>query len=205
MNKGKGNLVVEKFLSPSDGKNINAYMLIDGNEAAVIDVADAYDDIKKTLDERNASLKYILITHGHASHLKSASKVKKDFGGQICFHEHDIDLIEKADETLKPDISLKDNAKLQLNGTEIKVFHMPGHTRGSVCYYIKNEKILFSGDTLLKGEYGKIWGPTSMALMLRSLKRLNNVILSSSTVYPGHGDLTTMYAEAWLDCLDNLS
>ncbi|HPQ44870.1 MAG TPA: MBL fold metallo-hydrolase [Syntrophales bacterium] len=201
----KGNLVVKKFLSSSNGKDVNAYMLIDGGEAAIIDVADTYDDVKDALREHKANLKYILITHGHSSHLRSASRVKRDLGGQICFHEHDNDLIEKVDETLKPDIPLKDKTKLRLNGTEIKVFHTPGHTRGSVCYYIEREKMLFSGDTLFKGEYGKIWGPTSMGLMLRTLKRLNNVILSSSTVYPGHGDSTTMYAEAWLDCLDNLS
>jgi len=181
------------------------YVLVDGNEAAVVDVANACGDVRSMLDEMHARLKYTLITHGHASHLQSVSQVKKELGGQICFHDHDIDLVEKADTKLKPDISLKDNAKLQLNGNEIKVFHTPGHTRGSVCYYIKSEKVLFSGDTLFKGEYGKIWGPTSMALMLRSLKRLNNIILPSATVYPGHGDSTTMSAQAWLDCLDNLS
>jgi len=201
----KGNLIVRQFVSPSDGKNINTYVLIDGNEAAVIDVADSCDDVKNTLDEMDARLKYILITHGHASHLQSVSRVKRELGGQICFHDHDSDLIEKADETLKPDITLKDGVKLQLHETEIMVLHTPGHTRGSVCYYIKKEKVIFTGDTLFKGEYGKIWGPTSMAYMLKSLKRMNSYVLSSSTVYPGHGDATTMYAQAWLDCLDNLS
>lgn len=201
----KSSLVVKRFVSPSEGRNVNVYVLIDGNEAAVLDIADACGDVKDALDEADVSLKYILVTHGHPSHLKSVSQIKNDRGGQICFHDHDSDLIEKADATLKPDIVLKDNMKLQLNGTEIRVLHMPGHTRGSVCYYIKAAKMLFSGDTLFKGEYGKIWGPTSMALMLRSLKRLNNVVVPSATVYPGHGDATTMSAEAWLDCLDNLS
>jgi glyoxylase-like metal-dependent hydrolase (beta-lactamase superfamily II) len=201
----KDNFFVRKFVSPSDGKNVNTYVLIDGDEAAVVDVADSYDDVKNILNETGARLTYIFVTHGHASHLGSVSRVKEEMGGRICFHEHDSDLVEKADETLKPDIVLKDGTKLHLKDTEIKVLHTPGHTRGSVCYYIKKEKLLFSGDTLLKGEYGKIWGPTSMALMLRSLKRLNSIIPPSATVYPGHGDSTTMSKQAWLDSLDNLS
>jgi glyoxylase-like metal-dependent hydrolase (beta-lactamase superfamily II) len=44
-----------------------------------------------------------------------------------------------------------------------------------------------------------------MGLMLRSLKRLNSVIPPKTTVYPGHGPITTMSKEAWLDTLDNLS
>jgi glyoxylase-like metal-dependent hydrolase (beta-lactamase superfamily II) len=106
---------------------------------------------------------------------------------------------------LEPDLLLKDNASLKLGRTTIKVLHTPGHTPGSLCFHIREAKALFSGDTLLKGEFGRIQGPHSMGLMLRSLKRLNSVIPPKTTVYPGHGPSTTMSKEAWLDTLDNLS
>ncbi len=64
---------------------------------------------------------------------------------------------------------------------------------------------LFTGDTLLKGEFGRIEGPHSMGLMLRSLKRLNSVISTKTTIYSGHGPMTIMSKKAWLDALDNLS
>lgn len=200
---GEGNLSIKMLLSPSTENNV--YLLINGDEAAIIDAANAYDDIRNTLDEMGADLKYLLVTHAHKSHIQSVSMLKRAFGGTFCLHKLDLDLLKESDDNLEPDLPVKDNTTLELKDTVIKVLHTPGHTMGSLCFYVKKAKALFSGDTLLKGEFGKIWGPHSMGLMLRSLKRLNSVIPPKTTVYPGHGSLTTMSDEAWLDCLDNLS
>jgi hydroxyacylglutathione hydrolase len=203
MKMGEGTLSIKMLVSPSTENNV--YLLINGDEAAVIDAADAYDDIRNTLDETGAGLKYLLVTHAHKSHIRSVSMLKRDFGATFCLHKLDLDLLKESDNNLEPDLPVKDNTTLELKDTVIKVLHTPGHTMGSLCFYVKKAKALFSGDTLLKGEFGKIWGPHSMGLMLRSLKRLNSVIPPKTTVYPGHGSLTTMSDEAWLDCLDNLS
>jgi glyoxylase-like metal-dependent hydrolase (beta-lactamase superfamily II) len=196
-------LVVKRFVSSPN--ETNTYLLVEGNEAAVIDVADSYNDVKSTLDELGANLKYILVTHGHLSHVHSVSKMKKDIGGMLCLHKSDVDLLEELNSQIEPDLLLKDNVSLKLGKTTIKVLHTPGHTLGSLCFHIREMKALFTGDTLLKGEFGRIQGPHSMGLMLRSLKRLNSVIPPKTSVYPGHGPMTTMSKEAWLDTLDNLS
>jgi hydroxyacylglutathione hydrolase len=196
-------LMIKSFTSSPKGTNV--YLLINGQEAAVIDVAHSNHDIRNTLDELGARLKYILITHGHFSHVHSLSQVKKDMGGMVCLHKSDAELLKEVDSQLEPDLLLKDNVSLKLGKTTIKVLHTPGHTPGSLCFHIREAKALFTGDTLFKGEFGKIRGPHSMGLMLRSLKRLNSVIPPKTTVYPGHGPSTTMSKEAWLDTLDNLS
>lgn len=196
-------LTIRRFVFPVN--EINAYVLIDGDTAAVIDPADAYHEIGNMLDGQRLHLKYLLLTHAHKSHIQSASNLKERFGGALCFHELDYNLLKESDNTLEPDMAVKDRTSLPLGEAVIKVLHTPGHTPGSLCYYVKKARALFSGDTLLKGEFGKIWGPHSMGLMLRSLKRLNSVIPPKTTVYPGHGLSTTMAKEAWLDCLDNLS
>jgi glyoxylase-like metal-dependent hydrolase (beta-lactamase superfamily II) len=126
-------------------------------------------------------------------------------GGRICMHPSDRDLLRKQEEDLEPDLLLADGQRLKLAETTIKVFHTPGHTPGSLCYHLREAGALFTGDTLLKGEFGKIRGPHSMGLMLRSLKRLNSVIPPKTSIYPGHGLSSTMSKEAWLDTLDNLS
>jgi glyoxylase-like metal-dependent hydrolase (beta-lactamase superfamily II) len=126
-------------------------------------------------------------------------------GGMVCLHKADAELLKEVDSHLEPDLLLKDNVSLKLGKTTIKVLHTPGHTPGSLCFHIREAKALFTGDTLFKGEFGRIRGPHSMGLMLRSLKRLNSVIPPKTTVYPGHGPSTTMSKEAWLDTLDNLS
>jgi hydroxyacylglutathione hydrolase len=200
--KEKG-VVIKRFVSSPN--EIKTYLLIEGNEAAVIDVANSYDGIKNALNELKASLKYILVTHGHLSHIHSVPEVKKDMGGMVCLHELDTELLKQVNSHSKPDLFLKDGASLKLGNAHIKVLHTPGHTPGSLCFYVKEARALFTGDTLLKGEFGKIWGPHSMGLMLRSLKRLNSLIPPKTTVYPGHGPTTTMSKEAWLDPLDNLS
>jgi len=200
---GDQDLTIKSFTSSP--KEPIVYLLINGQEAAVIDAAHSDKDIRKTLDELGARLKYILITHGHLSHVHSLSEVKKDMGGMVCLHKSDAELLKEVDSHLEPDLLLKDNVSLKLGKTTIKVLHTPGHTPGSLCFHIREVKALFTGDTLLKGEFGKIKGPHSMGLMLRSLKRLNSVIPPKTTIYPGHGPSTTMSKEAWLDTLDNLS
>jgi len=196
-------LVVKRFVSSPN--ETNTYLLIEGNEAAVIDVANAYPDVRDTLNELGISLKYLLVTHGHPSHLGSIRTTKENLGGMLCLHKSDADLLKEADSNLEPDILAKDNDSLKFGNTVIKILHTPGHTMGSLCFHLRGGKALFTGDTLLKGEFGKIRGPHSMGLMLRSLKRLNSVIPPKTTVYPGHGPMTTMSKEAWLDTLDNLS
>jgi glyoxylase-like metal-dependent hydrolase (beta-lactamase superfamily II) len=196
-------LIVKRFVSSPN--ETNTYLLIKENEAVVIDVADSYSEVRDALNKLGVSLKYLLVTHGHPSHLGSIRTTKENLGGMLCLHKSDTDLLKEADSNLEPDILLKDNDSLKFGNTVIKILHTPGHTLGSLCFHVREGKALFTGDTLLKGEFGKIRGPHSMGLMLRSLKRLNSVIPPKTTIYPGHGPVTTMSKEAWLDTLDNLS
>jgi glyoxylase-like metal-dependent hydrolase (beta-lactamase superfamily II) len=199
----KNDLTIKAFVSPP--KDTNVYVIVCGGEAAVVDAADCCDVLQGSLKEMGATLKYLLLTHGHPSHVSSLSRIRKEMGGTICMHPFDQDLLRQQEEGLEPDLLLADGQPLKLAEASIKVLHTPGHTPGSLCYHLREAGALFTGDTLLKGEFGKIKGPHSMGLMLRSLKRLNNVIPPKTTVYPGHGPTTTMSKEAWLDTLDNLS
>jgi glyoxylase-like metal-dependent hydrolase (beta-lactamase superfamily II) len=199
----KNDITINAFVTPP--KDTNVYVIVCGGEAAVVDAADCCDVLRGSLKEMGATLKYVLLTHGHPSHVSSLSRIKKEMGGTICMHPSDQDLLRQQEEGLKPGLLLTDGQPLKLAEATIKVLHTPGHTPGSLCYHLREAGALFTGDTLLKGEFGKIKGPHSMGLMLRSLKRLNSVIPPKTTIYPGHGPMTTMSKEAWLDTLDNLS
>jgi len=184
---------------PSDSDK-NEYLLINQNETAAIDVSESCDAVLEILKREKLSLKYLLVTHAHRSHLTALLKLKMEAGGTFCLCRDDIDLLKTSGVRIEPDKFLKDNAKLELGDGVIRVLHTPGHTRGSVCFYVKDADILFSGRTLEKDGYGTIWGPTSMSHMLLSLRRLNAAI-ASAVVYPGRGESTTMQKEAWLNCL----
>ena len=196
--KRPNNFTFRKFQQPGSEKN--EYLLINRDEAAAIDVSTACDEVSEILHREKLGLKYLLITHAHPSHLAALPKLKTDFGGSFCLCRDDYELLKTSGIQIEPDLFVKDNTGLKLGDGIIRVLHTPGHTRGSLCFYVKDANILFSGRTLEKDGYGTIWGPTSMEWMLISLKRLNGAI-HSAAVYPGRGESTTMQKEAWLNCL----
>jgi glyoxylase-like metal-dependent hydrolase (beta-lactamase superfamily II) len=198
MKKKKSNLIIKHFESPHQK---NEYFLIDGNDAATIDISNAYDEVSHLLGEMGVELKYLLIAHAHKSHVKALSKLRENFGGTFCLHDYELDHLMESGKNLEPDKYLKDNEILMLADAKTKVLLTPGHTKGSVCYYVKQANALFSGSTLLKRGYGKILGPDSMSLMHFSLKRLGSIIPDETVIYSGSGDLTEMKKEGWIHCM----
>jgi hydroxyacylglutathione hydrolase len=196
--KRKDNFTFRKF-SPSDSEK-NEYLLINRDEAAAIDVSASCDEVLAILRREKLSLKYLLVTHAHRSHLTALPKLKAEAGGTFCLCRDDCDLLKTSGVRLEPDSFIKDNSRLELGDGIIRVLHTPGHTSGSLCFYVKDADILFSGRTLEKDGYGTVWGPSSMSQMLTSLRRLNANIYSA-LVHPGRGESTAMKKEAWLNCL----
>ena len=198
MQTDKGKLDIKRFVSD---KGKNQYLLISGNEATVIDVSDAIDDVAKIVTEMDLTLKYLLVSHAHQSHVEALPLLKEKFGASFCLHEYEYQHLKETDINLEPDRILQDNDSLELGDIVIKVLLTAGHTKGSVCYWVKAANALFSGGTLLKKSYGRIWGPSSMSLMLFSLKRLGSTIPAKTTIYTGSGELTKMANEGWIHCM----
>jgi hydroxyacylglutathione hydrolase len=198
MEKTQNNLSIQQFVSTT-GKN--QYLLTSAGEAAVIDVSESYTEICKILDNKGLGLKYLLVTHAHKRHIQALPELKRNYGGTFCIHEYEYELLKESDINIEPDRFVKDKELLQLGDIEIEVLLTAGHTKGHVCYYVKKTDALFSGSTLLRLGYGKIWGPKSMSLILFSLKRLSYTIPAKTTIYTGSGDLTTMGNEGWIQCL----
>jgi glyoxylase-like metal-dependent hydrolase (beta-lactamase superfamily II) len=95
-----------------------------------------------------------------------------------------------------------EGAKIRFGSHEIEVLHTPGHSKGSVCYYIKNERTLLSGDTLFAGSMGRtdLEGGDN-AEMMQSLLRLSE-LPEDTKVYPGHGPATNIENEKrWIQAV----
>ena len=198
MKKKKDEIAIRHFES-LDHKN--EYLLISGKEAAAIDVSATGDAVSRILDEQDIELKFLLITHAHPSHLQALSGLKNRFGGIFCLHKDELKDFREAGGDTEPDNLLKDRQILKLGSTKIKVMHTPGHTIGSVCYYVKQANALFSGSTFLKGGFGQIWGPISMERMHASMKRLSSTIPDDTTIYTGSGEWTQLKNEKWIHCM----
>src|SRR5512136_2684529 len=108
----KNDLIIKAFVSSP--KDTNVYLLVCGGEAAVVDAADCLDVLQGSLKEMGATLKYLLLTHGHPSHISSLSRIKKGMAGMICLHPSDQDLLRKQEEGLEADLLLSDGQSLKL-------------------------------------------------------------------------------------------
>jgi len=183
------------------------YLVVSHDEACLIDASTPVDMLIRTIGnmQKNFKLKYILLTHGHFNHVRYLVEIKSKLGGEIYIHYDDQSLLKELDIELKDVSLLRGFDKFKVGSIEIIVYHTPGHTEGSVCLYSRHLDALFSGDTLLRGSFGKVWGPHSMGKMLRSLKTISRMLPPETAVYPGHGSETRLKDEGWLDGLDMLS
>ena len=172
----------------------------------IVDPADDAEAIKGWCLANGKRPAAILLTHGHFDHILAADALRREFSVPIYAAEAEKPVLENAQYnlsamwhrpvTLKADQYLKDGQILSLAGFSIKVISTPGHTAGGLCYYLEKERVLFSGDTLFAGSYGRVDFPTSsMAEMARSVRERLLTLPEDTIVYPGHGESTDISSE----------
>lgn len=193
------------FVTEQLQSNVYFFYSVKTREAVIFDAGGCEDEILKTLEENDLSLKYIILTHGHFDHIAVAQSLRKKTGAKLAIHELDIDLLGDAElnysasfpnlsnVALKPDTIIRDGDHIDILGETMKFIHTPGHSKGSMC--IEFGKYLITGDTLFKGSIGRtdFYGG-SMKSMYESLKlfaKMNKKLI----VLPGHGDSSTIADE----------
>ena len=179
----------------------NCYILIDEetNEAAVIDPADEAETIRDAIEGAGATLRYILLTHGHRDHTLAAPALHRLYpDAAVYIHESDKGAVGiyryPMEELIGGDLKFYgEGDTLPLGSLTVEVLHTPGHTGGSVC--LKCGNALFTGDTLFAGSMGRIDLPGAQPdKMMGSLARLAR-LPGDFDVYPGHMQTTTMARE----------
>ena len=183
----------------------NVYFLINRTtrETVLIDPADDADYILDQARLRNYKICAILLTHGHFDHIMASDAVRKALGVKIYAYKDEEKILSDPYRnrsanwatayTVKPDVWLTDGEELTLAGFKIRVIHTPGHTCGSCCYYLFEDGVLFSGDTLFCGSYGRTDLPTgSESEMAGSIQKLLSTLPEETDVFPGHMDRTTI-------------
>ena len=182
----------------------NCYIIVDETQkkAMVIDPAGEVPKIVEILDTLGAELVYIYLTHCHADHINGVNELKKEKGGKVLIHRKGRENLENRVPVLaeyiglppiyvKEDSIVDDEDILHIGDLEFRVIYTPGHTNDGTSLYCEKEEMLFSGDTLFKGAWGRVDLPTSDfdSIMNSIIKKL--LILPENTiVYPGHGKPT---------------
>ena len=160
-------------------KDNYSYLVIDkgNNSACVVDPSES-EPIIEIIEQKKVNLKFILNTHHHYDHVGGNEILKKKFGAKIIAFKDDKNRIPFVD------ILLEDNEIWKNLNFEFKVFHIPGHTSGHICFYFYKDNIVFSGDTLFSLGCGRIFEGTyeQMYYSLNKFKELPK----ETKVYCGH-------------------
>ena len=171
--------------------------------AVVIDPGDNASYIHNKCRELGVKPEAILLTHGHFDHMLAAEDVRRAFHVPIYAGEKEMALLKEPDMNLSrtggeavsltADKWLREGETLELLGLKWKVLFTPGHTSGSVCYYVEEEGVLFSGDTLFCQSVGRTDLPTgSSSDIIDSVIRVLFMLPEETKVYPGHEEETTI-------------
>jgi hydroxyacylglutathione hydrolase len=187
----------------------NCYIISneDLKEAIVIDPSDTAVKIEEYLRENDLTCKGILLTHGHFDHIIAADDLALHTKAKVYVYEDEAELLgdpylnvslqcNNKECRAKWDVLLKDQEVISIAGFTICVLHTPGHTKGGVCYYFTEQKILISGDTLFYESIGRTDFPTgNLSVLLESIRNRLMVLDDDVKVYTGHGMPTTIAHE----------
>ena len=147
----------------------------------------------------------ILLTHGHFDHILGVSKLAGKYGIPVYMHPEERFTLENntyfstlfgipvPEEFVSSDVA--DGDIIEVGAMKFEVISTPGHTRGGVCYYERENKILICGDTIFAGAIGRTDVPGGdYDTLMKSIFEKVMTLDSDVTIFPGHGpesDLAT--------------
>ncbi|MFF7579087.1 MBL fold metallo-hydrolase [Streptomyces sp. NPDC008061] len=173
----------------------NVWIVGDDTEAIVIDAAHDAAAIEAALGGR--TLRAIVCTHAHNDHIDAAPALADATGARILLHPDDLPLWKQTHPHRTPDAELADGQELEIAGTTLQVLHTPGHAPGAVCLYAPELATVFTGDTLFQGGPGATGRSFShFPTIVESIRDRLLALPAETTVRTGHGDSTTIGAEA---------
>jgi len=160
-----------------------SYLVVDKNtnNAVLIDPAWDISKIKILLDEIQCKLDGILLTHSHYDHSNLADILSRKYGVNVYMSKIEKEKSQFSCVRLLP---INDKDIINVGDTKIICLLTPGHTEGSVCYYVDGN--LFSGDTIFIEGCGMCLSRESAKEMFYSVQRIKNSISTKDKIYPGH-------------------
>ena len=192
---------------------VNCYLVYDSTkEAAIIDpgcfYAEERDFLRDYIKSKGLTPKHLLCTHLHLDHVFGCKFIKDTYGLGIEANPADEYWLQQAPQQARtfgltyPEIHepiekpLFDGDKVTFGDLELEAICVPGHSPGSLAFYSREKKVLFSGDVLFQGSIGRadLQGGNFEELKEAICNRLFT-LPDDVTVYPGHGPSTTISYE----------
>lgn len=178
----------------------NCYILCDeaAKVCAVIDPGDEAGRIEEEIASSGCTPTMILLTHGHFDHCTGVAGLLEKWP-ELPVYIHEADVVDTVGDQLKfcrlgekNQRYYHEGDKLTVGNLTLDVLETPGHSQGSVSLLVEGQHVIFSGDTLFRGNCGRCDFPGGdYRAMVRSLGRLGK-LEGQYTVYPGHEEATDM-------------
>lgn len=175
------------------------------NTAIVIDAGGNPEEILHHINKHQLTLQFIINTHAHFDHVGGVKPLQDLTGAKFLLHQEDIPLLHCLNDQTdafglptipipRVDKALADGEEIIVGNEVIRIIHTPGHSPGSVCFYINDA--VFVGDTLFAGSIGRtdLYGG-SYTKIIRSIKNRLFTLEDHVLAYPGHGTFTTIGEE----------
>jgi glyoxylase-like metal-dependent hydrolase (beta-lactamase superfamily II) len=190
--------LISRVLADNPGpftfKGTGVYV-VGGKDVAVIDpgplVPSHVDALKRALDGKRVS--HILVTHTHSDHSPAAQPLKEWSGAKTyAFGPHGsgkddgVKVEEGGDMAFMPDVRVKDGDVIAGDGFTFECVYTPGHTSNHICFGLREEKALFTGDHVMGWSTTVVTPPDGdMTQYMASLRKL--LLRDDKTLYPTHG------------------
>lgn len=197
-------------------KGVNVFLIVE-EELTLIDTGirgsgPRIIEVIRQLGRSPEEIGLIVLTHNHIDHMGGLAELKKELPAKVAIHRHDIGLRNDHPSetgvrhrlplpTFPPDMKkafsvMEDAVDITLEGGEVlplmgglRVIHTPGHTRGSICLYSEEKKLVIVGDVIRKRRKNFLLPPkmvsSDLDLALESVKILSG--LEIETICFGHG------------------
>src|SRR5437899_4610538 len=187
-------------------ENCYLYACPKTREAVIIDPGDEAQRILETIQEHILIPKYIINTHGHIDHICAIDEVSEVYPVPLAIHPADLTMYTDERNAQmygrtaplvkrKPDILLKEGARITFGTLSLEVLYTPGHSPGSICL-VSLPHCIFSGDTLFYRGIGRTdFVGGDYAQIEQSIRHKLYTLEDDLVVFPGHGEPTTIAEE----------
>jgi glyoxylase-like metal-dependent hydrolase (beta-lactamase superfamily II) len=171
-------------------------------EAICIDPGGSSNQVVDLARQMGLDIKLIVASHGHIDHIAGIGSLRQATGAPVVMHEGDLAMLTYAremgarwgmqvEEPGAPDRIVADGSPIDVGSLRLKVLHTPGHTPGSICFYI--DGVVFAGDTLFAGSIGRTDLPGGdLEQELTSICDRLLALPDETLVLPGHMEQTTI-------------
>jgi len=183
-------------VGPMDN-NVHVIRCKQTGHAVLVDAANEHELLLEMC--KRLGVRQVIETHGHWDHIQAVSAVR-EAGFEVSVTEADAWMLPSYDQLLE------DDSVIEVGQLRIETIATPGHTPGSMCFFVRGTPLLFSGDTLFPGGPGatKFPGGDFDAIITSIGERLFARFGPQTLVLPGHGADTTIGAERphlqeWVD------